>query len=213
MCAFAYFLGTLCKLPQPDIPAMVRGNKIHKLAEGFLKGTVTGTPKELAKFMPELKRLKRLGVTPEQSWNLTSTMEPCEWNDWDRVWVRAKIDAHHYFEDTRELVIVDFKTGRLNVVQAQMDLYAWMGPEFYPEVETITVELWFLDHGETETQEYTPQDLTIIGKRWRKRADQLLSDREMEATPGWQCKRCAFRSDVTMMNGKKGPCKAWKKAA
>ncbi len=59
----AYFLSTICKIDQPEIPAMVRGQRIHNLAEGLLKGTVTGMPKDLEKFAPELRRLKRLGVT------------------------------------------------------------------------------------------------------------------------------------------------------
>jgi hypothetical protein len=213
LCAFQYFLGYICKLPQPDVPAMERGSRIHKLAEEFLKGNISGMPDDLKKFGPELRRLQRLGVTPEQSWNITATGEPCEWNDWNRVWLRSKIDAHHYFEDEGELVIVDFKTGRHNVVLSQMDLYAWIGPHFYQDAESVRVELWFTDHGETASEDYKIEDLKAIGDRWRGRADRLLTDRKMEPTPGWQCKRCAFRSDTKMLNGERGPCSAWKKAA
>lgn len=212
LCPLAYFLNNICKIPQPPIPAMERGIKIHKLAEEFLKGNIRGMPKELAKFTPELKRLQRLGVIPEAAWNITPTGESCNWNDWNRVWLRAKIDAHHYFEDTGELIVIDFKTGRYNVTKSQMDLYAWLGPYFYPDVQHIVVELWFLDHGETASEEYELSDIKHLNTKWRKRADGLLSARTFEGTPNWTCKRCPFRSDNVMLNGKKGPCTAWKKA-
>jgi hypothetical protein len=202
------------RLPQPPAhPAMQRGIMIHAKAEGFLRGEVTGMPDELAKFSTELRRLRSLQVRPEEQWVITSDGQVTVWDDWDRAWCRAKIDAHHYFEDRSTLVMVDFKTGRVNPMVSQSELYAVLSRFFYPKAKRISVEAWFTDHGVVDSgYTYTPKEVDKLREKWFARAARMLSDTVYAAKPGAHCGRCPFRSNVTMPDGRPGPCSEWRRA-
>ena len=212
-CAYLYLLKYILKLPETKGPAMERGIRIHSLLEQLLLGKVTGMPDDLKKMAKEVRNIKKLGATPEAEWTLTKEAEQTHWRDWKGAYVRAKVDIHHFFEDTGELLIVDLKTGRFNIAQAQMDLYAAMSRFFYPEAETIHVELWFSDQGEVHPQEYTYKEADDLWPRWVKRADDMLSDRKFLPSPGSACRYCPFKSSKKMPNGEMGPCEDWKKAS
>lgn len=210
-CAYRYMLEKILKFRGPSHPAMERGTRIHKLLEQLLKGNITGMPPDLKKMSREIRNMKKLGVVPEVSWTLTKDFQHTHPKDWKNAWLRAKIDAHHYFEEEQELLIVDLKTGRLKVSQAQMDLYAAMSPFYYPDAKNIVVELWFSDHGEVESQEYTPRQAKMLWNKWLKRSKSMLDDREFIPTVGPQCKRCPMRSSTKLENEEMGPCHEWKK--
>lgn len=212
-CAYKYLLKHVLKLPEAMHPAAERGIKIHKLLEELLKGNITGMPDELKKLKPEIMNLKKLNIEPEASWTLTKDFEQTHPRDWDNAWVRAKVDVHHYFEDDLEVLIVDLKTGRLKIAQAQMDLYAALAPYYYPDLESVIVELWFSDHGEVEAQEYTRKQCEDLMKKWVKRSDSMLSDRKFLPSPGSACRFCAYKSSKKMPNGEMGPCHEWKKTS
>lgn len=221
-CAYQYLLESILKgrdrkplYRATPGRAMERGISIHKQFEEVLKGNVTGMPDSLSKLRREIKNLAMYGGSPEESWTLTEDFQKTHPKDWKGAWLRAKVDAHHYFEKEKELLIVDLKTGRVNIAQSQMDLYAGMSQFYYPDAESISVELWFSDAGEVESSHYTPRDCRDLWTRWVKRAKRMLSDRKWVATPGEACKKyggCPMRSDKTLENGRPGPCHEWKKA-
>ena len=212
-CAYKYLLQHVLKYPQVKHPAMERGIRIHKLLEELLLGNVTGMPDDLKKMQKEIKNIKKLGADPEVSWTLTKDLEHTYPKDWKGAWLRAKIDIHHYFEDDAELLIVDLKTGRVKIAQAQMDLYAAMALFYYPDLERVIVELWFSDHGEVEAQEYSAKQCRDLWKRWLKRADDMLSDRKFLPSPGHVCLYCPYKSSKKQPNGEMGPCQEWKLAS
>ena len=212
-CAYKYLLQHVLKYPQVKHPAMERGIRIHKLLEELLLGNVTGMPDDLKKMQKEIKNIKKLGADPEVSWTLTKDLEHTYPKDWKGAWLRAKIDIHHYFEDDAELLIVDLKTGRVKIAQAQMDLYAAMALFYYPDLERVIVELWFSDHGEVEAQEYSAKQCRDLWKRWLKRADDMLSDRKFLPSPGHVCRYCPYKSSKKQPNGEMGPCQEWKLAS
>lgn len=197
--------------------AMERGIEIHLLMEHYLKGDVRGVPNQLKNIETELRNMRRLGAVPEESWTLTNKLERCEATDWDRAWLRAKIDAHLFFENDAELVIVDLKTGRIKPYESQKELYAWMGSIIVPEAEHIRVELLYSDHeadGRTnpDISYYTKKDAKRLGKKWIERGNRMLADREYPMKPGSACDRCSFRSNIKMPDGRPGPCDGWKQA-
>jgi hypothetical protein len=193
---------------------MERGTRIHKLFEELLKGNITGMPDDLKKLSKEIRNLAKLGGNPEQDWTLTKDLKHTHAKDWGGAWLRAKLDAHHYWPDFEELLIIDLKTGRLNIAQAQMDLYAAMSPFYYPDAQEITVELWFSDQGEIESQHYTPKRCRELWKRWMKRSADMLKDRKFLASPDKiKCDRCPMKSTKTLEDGRPGPCHEWKKTS
>ena len=214
-CAYKYMLEKVHRLRGPASSAMERGIRIHKLFEELLKGNITGMPDELKSLKKEILNLKKYGGSPEESWTLTKDLKHTHPTDWKGAWLRAKLDAHVYWEDHGELLIVDLKTGRFNIAQSQMDLYAAMAQFYYPELKSVRVELWFTDQGEIHGQDYTPRQCKELWIRWTKRADKMLSDKKFAPNPGEACKKyggCPMRSDKTLNNGRPGPCKEWKKA-
>ena len=213
-CAYQYMLQNIMKFYGPKSRAMERGIHIHKLFEHLLLGKVTGLPDELKKLAPEIRQIKKFGGNPEKDWTLTKDCKQTYPTDWDHAWLRSKLDAHHYFEDEQELIIVDLKTGQVNIAQAQMDLYAAMSQFYYPDAKKIRVELWFCDHGEVEGDDYSPADVKRLWKKWVKRATDMLQDREWLPNPGPACRKyggCPMRSDKKLENGEPGPCNEWKK--
>ena len=221
-CAYQYLLESVLKGPDrrpkykaPPSRAMERGIAIHAKLEELLKGNIQGMPDELEKLKKEINNLRKAGAIPEAPWTLTEDFQKTHPKDWKGAWLRAKIDAHQFFEDDSELLIVDLKTGRVNIAQAQMDLYAAMSQFYYPEAENIRVELWFSDAGEIEGQDYSPKEAQDLWKRWVKRAKDMLSDRKFVPSPGPACNKyggCPMRSDKQLEDGRPGPCNFWKKA-
>lgn len=214
-CARQYLYESILKYRSVPGRALERGIRIHSLFEHLLKGDVTGMPDDLAPLAREIKNLAKIGGSPEESWTLTEDCQKTHPRDWKGAWLRAKLDAHVYWPDEKELLIVDLKTGRFNIAQAQMDLYAGMSQFYYPDAEEIRVELWFSDQGEIHGQDYSPRECRDLWNRWVKRARDMLSDRKWLPSPGPACKKyggCPMRSDKKLENGRPGPCHEWKKA-
>lgn len=221
-CAYQYLLESVIKgkdrrpkYKAPPSRAMERGIHIHSLMEEKLKGNIQGMPDELEKIKKEMGNLVKAEAIPEAPWTLTEDFQKTHAKDWKGAWLRAKIDAHVYWEDDGELLIVDLKTGRFNIAQAQMDLYAAMSQFYYPEAESIRVELWFSDQGEIHGEDYSPKRSRDLWDKWVKRAKDMLSDRKWEPNPGPACKKyggCPMRSDKKLIDGRPGPCSFWKKA-
>lgn len=194
----------------PPHSAMERGTTIHMQAEQYLRGNTRGLPDSLTKFRDEFSGLRQLKVVPESEWVLTRSGNKTHWKDWGGAWIRAKLDAHHYFKKDGVLLVIDFKTGRVKPKPSQVSLYASLAPHFYPELEEVEVELWFLDHGETIKDKFTRKKVDELWKKWVERADRMLAAREFPHKPGPSCDYCAYRSDRRMVDGERGPCHGWR---
>lgn len=158
----------LDKIPEPERPlppgktehANDRGTRIHDAAERFVRGGIEMIP-ELAKFAPEFQKLKTLfaagKVSLEGEWAMNRAWEPVAWKSSD-AWLRLKLDALTFLSNT-EAVAIDYKTGRKfgNEVKhaEQLQLYQLVTFMRYPQLETIHVELWYLDIDEVTCVTYT----------------------------------------------------------
>jgi hypothetical protein len=199
--------------PPKDSPAMERGTRIHLLQEEYLKGNIQGVPNELRKIAGHLRNAKALEVKPEVSWTITEDLEVTHGTDWDRAWLRAKVDAHYLFEDDMHLSIVDLKTGKVRPNVAQKELYAAISRVVMPKARKISAEMWYSDQGIIDDDtEFTAKEGNALLRKWTARGKKMLSDTSFDATPGEACDRCAFRSDRVLKNGKPGPCDQWRLA-
>lgn len=198
--------GKIDKLPQPPVPAMERGTKIHLLAEHFLKGNVKGVPKELAKLKPEYLELKKAKPEHiEEFWSLG--------RKWQRVkdgfrdgWFTLKADAA--LAPRKGVAIgIDHKTGRYYPTHdEQAELTAVMLQKWYPDADGYEVEFFYTDQGEVQSYVFKPKYLSKRHDYWREQGEMLMAERKFLATPSQDaCKWCAFRSD------KGGPCQDWKR--
>jgi PD-(D/E)XK nuclease superfamily len=211
-CPFAFKCAYIDKLRGPPIKAMERGTLIHKLAENYLNGTIIGgVPYQLEKLKREFKALRKAKPTCEKYWSMDITWKPKDYG-----WCTAKVDA--YVPPTKQenvLVEVDHKTGGIYPEHVdQGSLYGAIGFGYYPRVDEIEVEFFYVDKGEVETYKYTRPMLRYNVRYWLDQGKELMSTKKFLPTPSKEacCKwsGCSFRSDKKLADGTPGPCKAWR---
>ncbi len=194
------------KVPEPKAEPLIRGQRIHKLGENYVKAAKPGRlPKELAKFRDEFKQLRADGGVAEQQWAFDKSWKTSDWFA-ANTRTRVIVDAHFFEYDddgnADTLVIIDYKTGKkkgAGAYEDQLELYATAGFCVF-EVDTVRVEMWFLDSGDIVEDTYHKRMVKASKKRWEKRAGRMLKDTTFAATPCFACRWCAF-------NAKKGgPC-------
>lgn len=215
-CPFKFKCAKLDKLPDPMGPAGLRGDDIHKKAQGYTERKIKALPAELKKLAKEFAMLlKKKGIAEEEwAWS-DGWKQIVSWFD-RSAWSRVKID-HRYMIGPKVAVIIDYKTGKLrDGYEEQLWLYALAAFKRLPAVEEVRVQLWYTDHGiivgwEGTTQEsrqlshggiYTrKQHETKFEKYFAKRIKPMFSDRKFLPRTNQFCKTCTFRQS----NG--GPCK------
>jgi hypothetical protein len=158
-CAFAAKLKHLDKLPVPGSKAMERGSAIGKMCEDYVTGELLELPEELELFGPEFLELRDAyrveggkTIFVEETWGFDKDWTPCAWDDWDRCWVRVKMDLGR-FVASDHILNVDYKTGRFKQEMAafdyvpQLNLYGTGALCRYPAVEKVSARLAYLDSG------------------------------------------------------------------
>jgi len=182
-----YLMGK--KRPPPS-PAMARGLDIHKKAENFVNGKITGFPDVLKQFKPEFLQLrkefkKKKGFCePDISMNLDGTPATMETTDY----FVGFADYAHYGD---ELTVIDYKTGRQYPGhQDQGHAYSTALLKMNPQYENINVEFWYLDSGAVKEFYHTQKDLTRMEGIWQRRIDKMYADKKFEKTPYQWCKSC-----------------------
>ena len=197
----------LDKIPEPERPlppgktehANDRGTRIHDAGERFARGGIELIP-ELQKFKPEFERLKALyaagKVSLEGEWAMDRSWEPVAWASSD-AWLRLKLDALVFLSPT-EAVAIDYKTGKRfgNEVKhnEQLQLYQLVTFLRYPKLETIHVELWYLDVDELVTVTYTRNQGLRFRRSFENRGNAMTTCTEFPPNPNiFSCKWCPYK--------------------
>jgi hypothetical protein len=213
------------KVKEPEGPALARGRAMEDSVYAFLFGKTKKIPKvpEAGKsFAEELTALRKIakGVLNNRELAFDRDWQPCRWDDWDRAWVRVKMDllwasdgAHAFQEPTAKGATVarvaDLKSGKIYEDKLdQLDLYkvvALLIPVgVLPAVDLACSQMWYLDQGETRPDgswsSLMRADLPKELKRWEKRVKPMLLDEAFIPKPGWHCKYCH------LSKSKGGPC-------
>lgn len=223
-CKFYYACSSVIKgsdrkplYPQPPSWPLEHGITVHLKGEQYLRGNITGIPKEYKDFSVELRALKRMGARPEVPMTVDSNWQPCEATDWGRAWLRAKSDAEVIEEEEGLLHSIDFKTGRkYDSHEEQGEVCAVTAFAIYPQVQDVNAEFWYLDHDDAASFDYSrKRDYEKLRKKWTANAKKMLGVRSVEQLkpePSEDaCKYCPFRTDKVLANGNAGPCDAWRK--
>ena len=179
--------------------AASRGSKIHDLAEKFTRSEISELPKELSKFQESMEWLRDQfsegNVEVEEDWGITKDWTPCTWQSKD-LWGRIKLDA--FVRETEEsAMVIDHKTGRKFGNEFKHNeqgmVYAIAAFERYPEINHITTEFWYLDHGEKLTKRYTRSHAEILKQRVHRRAVMMTTATDFPPNPSKQaCKWCDY---------------------
>lgn len=191
-------LGRLDGIKEPMSPPLERGVAIHKLAEDFVAEKQLAIPCELAKFKEEFLHLQAVGARAEEEWAFLRSWEPCGWHD-PSVWIRMKVDAFHF--DGPRMTIIDYKTGKVyGENKGQCSFYALGAFIMFPEITSIDVHLWYLDSGDTVSDNYEREEMDDMKAWWEHEARPMLCDTTFAPRPSYMCKWCFFS------NRKNGNC-------
>ena len=199
----------LDKMPTSASPAMARGGEIAKLGENFLKGALRTLPAELKPLGEDFKFLKKQKTKfVEEQWGFDREWLPVAWNDWDRCWLRVKVDVGYV--DGHVVHIRDAKTGKMREEKneedlLQLDLYVAAGATQFPDAKQFTSQLLYTDMGVRfpEKAPVTVSRAAALKRQaeWNKRVKPMFNDRKFVARPGFYCRWCDFSKS------KGGPCK------
>lgn len=198
--------------PKPDDHPMVRGDRIHKLADAYVKGTIPlKVPEELKAFTDKLKMLRKMRkadpetVVAEETWAFRKDWTITTYDDWNACWLRVKLDVAVIEDST--VRPWDWKSGKyspqynLEDYVEQLDLYALAGLIMYadvgPELQ-VTPQLLYTDAAIVypalgDEKVYTPDMLPALKKKWEKTVKPMLADRAFAPKPNRFCSSCWYR--------------------
>ena len=173
------------------------GERIHAFLENRLKGS--GLDAEIAQYEPlclSVEKLARQGeLYIEKELVLTDNLTATGWWDAD-AWLRSKLDVLVIVGD--EAVVMDWKTGKRNADQFQMQMFAAQVFKHYPDVQRVKTSLVWLKTMEMDTNTYMRSSMNAIWAEIMKRIQRIHSSLEHDnwpAKPSGLCRYCPCRHD------------------
>jgi len=185
------------EIPQPAYYASERGTAIHKKAEHFVKGNITGMPDELKPFAKELRELKRLQAGTEVDLTFTQGWKPTHAKDWGGAWCRVALDSLVIQDELA--TNIDYKTGKIydsHELQGLIDAAATFA--HFPEVEQVDVEFWYFDLMEKENvmaETYTRGQYARLQKYLIKLTKPMFSDTKFKPKKNAYCYNCYVNAE------------------
>ena len=177
--------------------ASKHGERIHAFLENRLKGS--GLNAEVAQYEPlcaSVERLSKQGTLHiEHELVLTENLTPTGWWDAD-AWLRSKLDVLVIVGN--DAVVMDWKTGKRNADQFQMQMFAAQVFKHYPDVQRVKTSLVWLKTMEMDTNTYKRSSMNAIWAEIMKRIQRIHSSLEHDnwpAKPSGLCRYCPCRHD------------------
>lgn len=185
-------------IPWESSPAMMRGTRMHTMAEDFVTGKTPMVHHEIQKIGPTLQLLKGLGAQAEAVWLLDIDWKPT--TDPAKAWVKAIIDVHYPLESV--LYVKDYKSGQMYPDHAeQLELYGIIGLHVYPEAKRVETSAIYMDTGHEGMEgSMIRAMLPKMVKKWHDDAVVMMTDEIHEPRPGNACRWCNYAK----LKG--GPC-------
>lgn len=177
--------------------ASKHGERIHAFLENRLKGS--GLDAEVKQYEPlcaSVEKLARQGTLHiEHELVLTENLTPTGWWEPD-AWLRSKLDVLVIVGN--DAVVMDWKTGKRNADQFQMQLFAAQVFKHFPEVQRVKTSLVWLKTMEMDTNQYNRIDMNAIWAEVMKRIQRIhdaYDHGNWPARPSGLCRFCPCRHD------------------
>ena len=177
--------------------ASKHGERIHAFLENRLKGS--GLEAEVAQYEPLCLSVEKLAsrgeLHIEKELVLTENLTPTGWWDSD-AWLRSKLDVLVIVGN--DAVVMDWKTGKRNADQFQMQMFAAQVFKHYPDVVRVKTSLVWLKTMEMDTNQYNRLDANGIWAEVMKRIQRIHDAYEhgnWPARPSGLCRFCPCRHD------------------
>lgn len=177
--------------------ASKHGERIHALLEKRLKEG--DLDPEIAKYEPLCAAVQRLAeggsLLVEHELVLTENLTPTTWWEPD-AWLRSKLDI--LVLRGHDAVVMDWKTGKRNADQFQMQMFAGQVFKHYPDVQRVKTSLVWLKTNEMDTEQYTRLDMSSVWSEILRRITRIYEASEhgvWPARPSGLCRYCPCRHD------------------
>ena len=197
-CPLRYYRQRIVKdVTDPGGDASKHGERIHTFLENRLKGS--GLDAEVAQYEPlcaSVESLAKQGTLHiEKELVLTENLTPTGWWESD-AWLRSKLDVLVVIDATA--VVMDWKTGKRNADQFQMQMFAAQVFKHFPDVQQVKTSLVWLKTMEMDTEVYNRADINTVWAEIMKRIQRIHSSVEHDnwpAKPSGLCRFCPCRHD------------------
>jgi CRISPR/Cas system-associated exonuclease Cas4 (RecB family) len=202
-CPYQYKLKFIDKVPEPENPFSARGVEVHSAHEDYVTGKRPDIHAELAAFSAEMNSLRerhKVGqVEIEEEWAFDNKWQRTDWRDYDRTWVRIKLDAKvNLTEDTA--LVIDGKTGRKygNEIKhaEQGQLYAGATFLRQPTLKKVMVEFHYWDQKGDDRLTHVEYKPALAAKAilgFERRAIKMLSAAMYPPRPNiFNCSYCSY---------------------
>jgi len=177
--------------------ASKHGERIHAFLENRLKGS--GLDAEAAQYEPLCMSVEKLATQGElhieHELVLTENLTPTGWWEPD-AWLRSKLDVLVIVGN--DAVVMDWKTGKRNADQFQMQMFAAQVFKHFPEVQRVKTSLVWLKTMEMDTNSYVREDANGIWAEVMKRIQRIhdaYDHGNWPARPSGLCRYCPVRHD------------------
>lgn len=161
------------EIMDPDGP-LAKGNRIHEAFARYLSKDIP-LPDELAEHQPFLDLLREMTedeLLVERQLALDKDFQPCDWKDWDNVFVRAVVDFTGLTGD--EALVIDHKTGKYKMNSDQLALQVLVVGAHYPDVKKFKgMFYWTKEPNRREVYDYNRDDFPALWTRMLKRVDAM----------------------------------------
>jgi len=172
------------------------GERVHAFLETRLKEN-TLLPQEVAHYESLCSSVERIAhngeLFVEKELVLTDNLTPTTWWEPD-AWLRSKLDILVINGDMAN--VMDWKTGKRNADQFQMQLFAAQVFKHYPEVARVKTSLVWLKDMAMDTEVYYRSGVNTIWAEVMKRIQRINDSLEHDnwpAKPSGLCRYCPAR--------------------
>lgn len=172
------------------------GERVHAFLETRLKENAL-LPQEVAHYESLCSAVERIAhngeLFVEKELVLTDNLTPTTWWESD-AWLRSKLDILVISGDMAN--VMDWKTGKRNADQFQMQLFAAQVFKHYPEVTRVKTSLVWLKDMTMDTETYYRSDVNTIWAEVMKRIQRINDSLEHDnwpAKPSGLCRYCPAR--------------------
>ena len=172
------------------------GERVHAFLETRLKEN-TLLPQEVAHYESLCSAVERIAhngeLFVEKELVLTDNLTPTTWWEPD-AWLRSKLDILVISGDMAN--VMDWKTGKRNADQFQMQLFAAQVFKHYPEVTRVKTSLVWLKDMAMDTETYYHSGVNTIWAEVMKRIQRINDSLEHDnwpAKPSGLCRYCPAR--------------------
>ena len=174
------------------------GERIHEYLEHRLKSSAL-LPQEIAHYEPLCASVERISkggeLHIEKELVLNENLTPTGWYDAD-AWLRSKLDILVINQEIAN--VMDWKTGKRNADQFQMQLFAAQVFKHFPDVQSVRTSLVWLKTMEMDTETYHRGETNTLWADIMKRIQRIHTSFEHDnwpARPSGLCRFCPARHD------------------